>query len=195
MRVQAIGAALLLALTIGACSNDDDVARDAASSRSEDTAETTTTDASTVGDADTATGGEGADTTTTSSARRSTTTSAKTTTGGGATNTTSGTATGSNTTATTAAGATTTGEPFQSQSALKIQGRRFDPSDLGVNQRTRVTVTNADAETHTWTSDSGEWNSGRIVAGGSFTHSFTRVGAFAYHCEIHPSMAGSVTVN
>lgn len=197
MRVSAVGAILLTVLSIGACSDSDDTS-DAKATRSSATT-TTADDATTSSDAMTAdaagaTVAAGGSATTTTRARGASATTASTATTG-ATSSTASTATGSDTTATTSAAATTTGGPFQSQTNLRIQGRRFDPSDLAVGQRTRVTVMNGDGEAHTWTSDSGEWSSGRIVAGGSFTHSFTRVGTFAYHCEIHSSMTGSVTVN
>ncbi|HUP87335.1 MAG TPA: cupredoxin domain-containing protein [Acidimicrobiales bacterium] len=205
MRVWAVGATLLTVLSIGACS-DSDGASEAKAPRSSakvTTAidattdeSTTSTDATSVAADGSTVAAKGSTMTTTAKAKASgasaTTTSTATT---GASSTTASSATGSDTTATTSASTTTTAVPFQSQTSLRIQGRRFDPSDLVIGQRTRVTVTNGDAEAHTWTSDSGEWNSGRIVAGGSFTHSFTRVGTFAYHCEIHPSMTGSVTVN
>ena len=46
---------------------------------------------------------------------------------------------------------------------------------------------------HTTTSVAGipeQWNSGFVNAGGSFNHTFTRVGTFEYYCQPHGFDAG-----
>jgi plastocyanin len=48
---------------------------------------------------------------------------------------------------------------------------------------------------HTWTSDSGGWDSETLAPGESYTFAFTSPGTFTYHCDIHPSMTGSVVVS
>jgi plastocyanin len=45
---------------------------------------------------------------------------------------------------------------------------------------------------HTWTGSG--WDSGDLANGASFSHTFTAPGTYAFHCNIHPSMTGSVTV-
>ncbi|HEX4936852.1 MAG TPA: hypothetical protein VFV33_26905 [Gemmatimonadaceae bacterium] len=39
-----------------------------------------------------------------------------------------------------------------------------------------------------------ELNSGTLAAGVGFQHTFASAGSFPYHCTIHPSMTGTVTV-
>jgi plastocyanin len=38
-------------------------------------------------------------------------------------------------------------------------------------------------------------NSGNIAPGASFSHTFTKAGSFAYHCNYHSVMKGTVTVS
>jgi plastocyanin len=49
---------------------------------------------------------------------------------------------------------------------------------------------------HTVTSEGGQFNSGDLAPGQTFTYTFNTPGTFNYRCLYHaPSMAGSVTVN
>jgi plastocyanin len=59
---------------------------------------------------------------------------------------------------------------------------------------TTVTVTNDDSTSHTWTSLDGVFDSGTLAPGASFQFTFDTPGTFAYHCNIHSSMTGSITV-
>jgi plastocyanin len=45
------------------------------------------------------------------------------------------------------------------------------------------------------TADGGEFSSATLADGGTFSHQFTTTGTFAFHCAIHPSMTGAVTVS
>ena len=47
---------------------------------------------------------------------------------------------------------------------------------------------------HTVTADGGSFGSDPLATGSSFSHVFATVGTYAYHCSIHPEMAGTVTV-
>jgi plastocyanin len=57
-----------------------------------------------------------------------------------------------------------------------------------------VTWANADIEKHTVTADDGSFDSGDVAAGASFQHTFATAGTVKYHCIIHESMTGTVTV-
>jgi plastocyanin len=70
----------------------------------------------------------------------------------------------------------------------------FVPASLGIRVGTRVTFTNRDAATHTFTADSGLFNSGNVASGQSFSFTFMGRGSFGYHCQIHPSMTGTIAV-
>lgn len=70
----------------------------------------------------------------------------------------------------------------------------FSPSILTVHTGTRVTFTNRDMATHTVTADGGLFNSGNLSTGQTFSFTFMGRGSFAYHCQIHPSMKGTIAV-
>jgi plastocyanin len=38
-------------------------------------------------------------------------------------------------------------------------------------------------------------NSGNVAPGASYSHTFTKAGSFAYHCNYHSVMKGTVTVS
>lgn len=78
---------------------------------------------------------------------------------------------------------------------LAIRNFAFAPNPLRIRAGTTVTVTNHDGATHTWTADGGGWDSGQIPSGGTARHTFTTAGSFSYHCNIHPSMTGTVQVS
>jgi plastocyanin len=63
---------------------------------------------------------------------------------------------------------------------------------VGVNNT--VTFVNHDTATHTVTALDGSFNSGDILAGKTWTHTFTTTGTFSFHCIYHSFMTGQVTV-
>jgi plastocyanin len=73
----------------------------------------------------------------------------------------------------------------------------FTPQTVTIPVGRSVTWRNADAIAHTSTSDAGvtpAWNSPNIAAGGQYVRPFSTAGTFAYHCNIHPGMTGTVVV-
>lgn len=79
-------------------------------------------------------------------------------------------------------------------SSATISGFAFQPNPIVVTAGDTVTWTNNDAVGHTVTADGGSFNSGTIANGASFSQSFATAGTFAYHCSIHRTMHGSVTI-
>ena len=79
---------------------------------------------------------------------------------------------------------------------VSIQNFAFNPPNTTVAPGTTVTWVNNDQAPHTVTATNpaGAFDSGTLQPGQRFSHTFTTVGTKAYHCEIHPSMKGSVTV-
>ena len=55
--------------------------------------------------------------------------------------------------------------------------------------------TNRDGATHTVTADGGTFSSPSLADGDSFSQTFATSGTYAYHCAIHPSMIGTITVS
>jgi plastocyanin len=80
---------------------------------------------------------------------------------------------------------------------IAIKNFAFDPSMLTVKTGTVVTWVNQDEAPHTIASDKGSPAavfSDSLSTGASYTFTFTQPGTYAYHCSIHPSMRGTVTV-
>jgi len=81
-----------------------------------------------------------------------------------------------------------------SQSVV-IQNFAFQPQDVTINVGESVTWINRDPVGHTATSDAqGVFDTGVIAPGGNKTVSFAVAGTYAYHCSIHPTLKGTVTV-
>ena len=77
---------------------------------------------------------------------------------------------------------------------ISLKDMAFTPATLQVAVGTTVTWVNNDTVQHTVTSDTKLFDSGPIEPGGKFTQTFTEAGTFAFHCSIHTSMTGSITV-
>ncbi len=81
--------------------------------------------------------------------------------------------------------------------AVNIQGIAF-PATITVKPGTSVTWTNRDTVSHTVTADAGQaqsFDSNTIAPNGTFSVTFAKAGAYAYHCNIHASMHGTVVVS
>ncbi len=78
--------------------------------------------------------------------------------------------------------------------AVSIEDFDFNPQSITVNVGTTVRWTNTGGATHTSTSDTAVWDSGNLGTGQQFSFTFNSVGSFPYHCNIHPSMTGTINV-
>ena len=78
--------------------------------------------------------------------------------------------------------------------AVEIKNTAFNPATITVKAGDKVTWTNNDGFAHTVTLDDNSVDSGNFNAGSTFDHTFAVAGTFAYHCKIHSSMHGTVTV-
>jgi len=71
---------------------------------------------------------------------------------------------------------------------------QFVPSSLTVAVGDTVTWASIDSPDHTVTADDDSFDSGTLSNGDTFDHTFDEAGDYAYHCEIHSSMTGTITV-
>ena len=78
-------------------------------------------------------------------------------------------------------------------SAVTVEDFDFNPDTIRVKVGTTVTWTNTGV-THTVTADKGLFDSGALKSGEAFSFTFAKGGTFTYHCAIHSSMRGTVTV-
>jgi plastocyanin len=75
---------------------------------------------------------------------------------------------------------------------VTIKNFKFSPSPLKVKAGPKVTVKNADSTTHTFTANKGAFDTGDIDSGSSATVTIKKPGTYAYHCEIHNFMKGTI---
>ncbi len=75
-------------------------------------------------------------------------------------------------------------------------GMSFSPNPAPVKPGQTVAWRNNGGTTHTATADGGAFDTGPIADGAtSAPITMSTAGAFSYHCSIHPSMVGSLTVS
>lgn len=77
---------------------------------------------------------------------------------------------------------------------VKISGFAFSPTPLEIKAGTTVTWKNEDSVPHTIVADDGSFSSNTLNQGDSFSFTFEKTGSFSYHCSIHTSMKGTITV-
>jgi len=75
----------------------------------------------------------------------------------------------------------------------------FSPNPFAISLASKTSVQwgNGTGVPHNLLADGGapEFSSGNISSGGTFSHTFAAPGSYPYHCTIHPSMVGTITVN
>jgi plastocyanin len=96
-------------------------------------------------------------------------------------------------------GETTESEPAPSGEAAKAEKVQivefsYEPDPVVVQVGGKVTWQNQDTAPHTATADDGSFDTGTIENGKLGSATFKEPGTFAYHCEIHPTMHGTVEV-
>lgn len=113
---------------------------------------------------------------------------------------------GSTTESTTESTTATTADPYggatspadggaDAAAGPTVTAEGFAFSELTVAPNAEFTFANADGATHTLTADDGSFDSASVAAGESTTLAAPSTpGTYAFHCEIHPSMAGTLTV-
>jgi plastocyanin len=89
------------------------------------------------------------------------------------------------------AGSTTAAIP---SGASTLTTTAFGANPLTISVGTTISWLNDDSTTHTSTADGNQWTSGDIPPGGRFNFTFASVGRFAYHCQLHPGMTGTIVV-
>lgn len=68
----------------------------------------------------------------------------------------------------------------------------FTPTTLTVHVATTVVWQNTSTAPHTVVGPG--YDSGLVMPGQSFSHTFTQTGTFTYTCTLHPGMSGTITV-
>ncbi len=86
--------------------------------------------------------------------------------------------------------------PADGAVAADIVDNRFEPPRLTVTVGTTVTWTNHGNNAHTVTALDGSWDSGTLLSGDQFRHTFTAAGTYRFICRQHvfQGMGGTVVV-
>ena len=81
---------------------------------------------------------------------------------------------------------------------ITIKGFAFSPASLSVSKGTKLTITNQDSTTHTFTSGANRTKDGKfdeqLSGGNETTITLDTAGTIEYFCQFHSSMKGTITV-
>ena len=91
-------------------------------------------------------------------------------------------------------GSTTVGSAATADT-VDIKDFSFSPNPISVKAGTTISVANEDSVTHTLTANSGAFDTGDLGGGHRDRITVMSAGTYAYHCEIHPFMKGTVRVS
>lgn len=76
-----------------------------------------------------------------------------------------------------------------------IKRFKFDPVVLEVPVGATVTWENQDTAPHTATSDTGNWDTGKLTKSQKNSVKFDDAGTFEYYCLYHPHMKATIVVS
>jgi len=77
---------------------------------------------------------------------------------------------------------------------VHIKDFKFVPATLAVAPGTTVTFVNDDQEPHTVTATDHSFDSDGVDTHQTWAHAFPKSGSYAYFCEMHPYMHGTIVV-
>ncbi len=87
-----------------------------------------------------------------------------------------------------------TQSPSVNQIVVTMKNIAFNPQDVTINTGETIVWENDDNVDHHVVSNTGVFDSGVMTPGSSYSFTFSTAGTYAYHCSIHPSMTGTITV-
>jgi len=76
---------------------------------------------------------------------------------------------------------------------VSIENFEFGPLFVNINIGESIAWKNEDSVIHDVTMDNGLFDVD-INPGENFTYTFNNIGTYEYHCDIHPSMKGTIKV-
>jgi plastocyanin len=77
---------------------------------------------------------------------------------------------------------------------VTIADFHFSPASTTIHVGDTITWSNSGPSSHTATASNGSFNTGILKKGQSASHTFTQPGTYAYVCQIHPFMHGTIVV-
>jgi plastocyanin len=114
---------------------------------------------------------------------------------GGSDDVSSGSGDGTTTTTAADSGGAYGGGGGGSSDETYIEAKDFSLTSITVAPGADVEVQNEGKATHTVTADDGAFDAGQVAPGSTATFTApAEPGDYGYHCKIHPSMTGTLTV-
>ena len=86
------------------------------------------------------------------------------------------------------------GEKLERAVKVEIVNFAYGPDPVRVQAGGKVIWQNMDSAPHTATADDASFDTGALEEGKLKSEAFKQAGTYAYHCEIHPEMHGTVEV-
>jgi plastocyanin len=77
---------------------------------------------------------------------------------------------------------------------VDIKDFAFSPADVSASVGQSIGWTNGDSAPHTATLDDGSCDTGNLSQGATGLLVFNEAGTFPYHCNVHPNMKGTITI-
>jgi plastocyanin len=77
---------------------------------------------------------------------------------------------------------------------VQMKDFKYDPALVTIVTGTAVRFVNDDQVAHSVTASDKSFDSGDFDAGKSWTHVFDKPGTYAYYCDVHAFMKGTVVV-
>lgn len=77
---------------------------------------------------------------------------------------------------------------------IMIANFQFSPTTMEIAVGETAQRINSDNVPHEIVADDDSFQGPTLQPGESFIHTFTQAGTYAYHCQIHPSMKGTIIV-
>lgn len=77
---------------------------------------------------------------------------------------------------------------------VAIRDFTFRPASVTITAGQNVRFVNDDQEAHTITAADRSFDSAGLDTRGTWTYRFTKPGRYAYYCELHPYMHGTIVV-
>ncbi|HEY6326483.1 MAG TPA: cupredoxin family copper-binding protein [Candidatus Cybelea sp.] len=78
--------------------------------------------------------------------------------------------------------------------AIHIHNDAYIPQTLTIVAGQTVTFVNGDDDAHTVTAVDGSFDSKGLDTGDVWRHAFAKPGTYAYFCQLHPFMKGTIVV-
>lgn len=77
---------------------------------------------------------------------------------------------------------------------VHVRDFKYAPTPIRVHVGDTVAFINDDSEVHTVTASDKKFDSEGLDSNGTWKHTFATAGTFAYFCELHPYMKGTIVV-